>query len=70
MKSPSEQPQWVKSRLDSLQEKPNCGGTHGGCRCFIEKIIKLEEELARLREPFECEQCGNSELQCAGCGVL
>ena len=50
MKEKPEIPQWVKSRLESLQTKKTCGGTHGACRCFIEKIINLEAEISELRK--------------------
>lgn len=42
-------PQWVRSRLRAVSRRPGCGSTHSACRCFIEKIIRLEAELAELR---------------------
>ena len=43
-------PQWVKSRLKAVAKKKDCGGTHGLCRCFLEKLIHLEAEVSKLRE--------------------
>lgn len=40
----------MKSRIKQWRSKPKCGSTHGACRCFIEKIIDLELEVAEARE--------------------
>lgn len=48
-----DRPQWVKSRLNSLQDKKDCGFTHGACKCFLKRIIDTEAELAKLRAEVE-----------------
>ncbi len=37
----------MKARFKSVLKLPDCGRkmTHSACRCFIKKIIELEEEL-------------------------
>jgi hypothetical protein len=45
-------PQWVESRIKSLKKKPDCGGTHSACKCFIEKIMRLEAELVSLKHVY------------------
>jgi hypothetical protein len=44
-------PQWMEARFKNVLKLPDCGrlGTHSACRCFLKKIIELEEELSRLR---------------------
>jgi hypothetical protein len=62
-------PQWVRSRLKAVQKRKGCGSTHMACRCFIEKIINLEAEVAKLRELRRAQhpkdQCVKSD--CSEC---
>lgn len=46
-------PQWVRSRMNSIRALPECKVTHFACRCFIERIAKLEAELAELRRQIK-----------------
>lgn len=48
MQDPST-PQWMRSRLEAVEKRPACGGTHGICRCYMERIISLEAEISELR---------------------
>ena len=73
------------TRLKKLRERAEkrtiCMGM-GGEETFVngsdmilprQTVIALVTEIERLQElqaPFECEECGHSELACAGCGVL
>ena len=42
-------PQWARSRLQAVAKKPACGPTHGACRCFLERIIRLEAEASQRK---------------------
>jgi hypothetical protein len=54
-------PQWMKSRLNSLKDLPECKTTHYACRCFIKKIIELEAELVCLRKEKDAKGVGAQE---------